>query len=356
MNEALITGERVIDRTSRQAILLLAHGSPDRVEEIPEYLRNVTGGRTLPEPIVHEVEHRYSLIGHSPLTEITLRQAEGVSRASGLPVYVGMRNWRPYIGDTVRTMAEDGVTHAVVICLAPHNSRTSVGLYARALSGSATSSRQGSTPALAGGGDAIGLPFTIDFVESWHDHPLLIKAFAQRLREGWQRACAEAGSKLPVIFTAHSVPLRTVAEGDPYEVQTRETAALVAASVPEIAEGEWRFAFQSQGMSGGEWLGPTVEETILGLKAAGQTGVFVQPIGFVCDHVEILYDIDIAFRRFAQEKGLRLWRAESLNDSPAFIQAVAALACERLRHTQASSAPVGDTKASAGDPGGGQQP
>ncbi len=315
VSDGLITREGAIGAASRQAILLLAHGSPDRVEDIAEYLRNVTGGRQLPEPVVREVEHRYRLIGRSPLTEITLRQAEGVSRESGLPVYVGMRNWRPYIGDTLRKMAEDGVTHAIVICLAPHNSRTSVGLYAKALRGPAS------------------LPFTIDFVESWHDDPLLIKAFAQRLREGWQRACAEAGGRLPVIFTAHSVPLRTIAEGDPYEVQTRETAALVAASVPEIARGDWRFAFQSQGMSGGEWLGPTVEETILGLKAAGQTGVFVQPIGFVCDHVEILYDVDIAFRRFAEEKGLRLWRAESLNDSPEFIRAVAALAAERLRNT-----------------------
>ena len=166
---------------SRQAILLLAHGSPDRVEDIAEYLRNVTGGRPLPEPVVREVEQRYRLIGRSPLTEITLRQAQGVSRESGLPVYVGMRNWRPYIADTVRQMAEDGITRAVVICLAPHNSRTSVGLYRRALGGASVE-------------NAASPPFTIDFVESWHDHPLLIKAFAQRLREGWQRACGEAAA------------------------------------------------------------------------------------------------------------------------------------------------------------------
>jgi ferrochelatase len=384
VSNVLSTCGRTSDRASRQAILLLAHGSPDRVEDIPEYLRNVTGGRPLPEPVVREVEHRYRLIVRSPLTEITLRQAEGVSRESGLPVYVGMRNWRPYIGETVRKMAEDGVTHAVVICLAPHNSQTSVGLYARALRATppesaathATTAHTGgpanaatTSPRQTPGGDVAGLPFTIDFVESWHDHPLLIKAFAQRLRTGWQRACAEAGVRLPVIFTAHSVPLRTITAGDPYEVQTRATAALVAASVPEIAAGEWCFAFQSQGMSGGEWLGPTVEETILGLKAAGQTGIFVQPIGFVCDHVEVLYDVDIAFRRFAEEKGLRLWRAESLNDSPEFIQAVATLAVGRLRNAasppatearagdsgaEASSAPRGATTASAGDPEGGR--
>jgi len=330
---------------ARQAILLLAHGSPDRVEDIAEYLLNVTGGRPLPEPVVREVEHRYRLIGRSPLTEITLRQAEGVSRESGVPAYVGMRNWKPYIADTVRKMAEDSITHAVVICLAPHNSRTSVGLYRRALDATGPETK------------TAGLPFTIDFVESWHDHPLLIKAFAERLRAGWPQACAEAGVSLPVIFTAHSVPLRTITEGDPYEVQTRETAALVAATVPGL--GVWRFAFQSQGMSGGEWLGPTVEETILGLKAAGHKGVFVQPIGFVCDHVEVLYDVDIAFRRFAEENGLRLWRAESLNDSAEFIRAVAALAVSRLRNaTKTPPGEVGPSRAwSAPDrlPGGGQQ-
>jgi protoporphyrin/coproporphyrin ferrochelatase len=356
-------GTREGARVPRTAILLLAHGSPDRVEDIPEYLRNVTGGRPLPEPVVREVEHRYRLIGRSPLTEITLRQAEGVSRESGLPVYVGMRNWRPYIGDTVRKMAADGVTHAVAICLAPHNSRTSVGLYARALRATpaeekgapASSSSQAPTAASAGVGAMARLPFTIDFVENWHDHPLLIAAFAERLREGWQRACAEAGVRLPVIFTAHSVPLRTIAEGDLYEVQTRETAALVAAKVPEIAQGEWRFAFQSQGMSGGEWLGPTVESTILALKGAGCTAVFVQTIGFVCDHVEVLYDIDIAFRRFAEENGVRLWRAESLNDSPAFIRAVAALAVGRLRNAPANSVQTDAEAASAEEPGDGRQ-
>ena len=130
------------------------------------------------------------------------------------------------------------------------------------------------------------------------------------------------------LFTAHSVPQRTIAEGDPYEKQTRETAALVAARVPEI--GAWQFAFQSQGMSGGEWLGPTVEDTIVNLREAGQTGIFVQPIGFVCDHVEILFDVDILFREFAEARGMKLYRAESLNDSPLFVRAVADLAKTRL--------------------------
>ena len=294
---------------SKQAVLLIAHGSPERVEDIPEFLSNISRGRPISDNVVREVQHRYSLIGPSPLTRITRAQADGVARELGMPAYVGMRNWHPFIADTLEQMSADAVEQAVAICLAPHNSRTSVGLYKQALFGSSA-------------------PFPIDFVEEWHDHPLLIEAFAQRLRKGWQTSCEQHGSPLPVLFTAHSVPRRTVEEGDPYEQQTRETAALVAARVPEI--GKWYFAFQSQGMSGGEWLGPTVEDTIAQLQTAGFDGVFVQPIGFVCDHVEILFDVDILFREFAAQRGMKLYRAESLNDSPLFIRAVAALARTRF--------------------------
>jgi ferrochelatase len=196
------------------------------------------------------------------------------------------------------------VEHAVVICLAPQNSRTSVGLYRAALG------RDGEPP------------FAVDFVEAWHDHPLLVKAFAEKFAAGYAKAYEEAGAKLPVIFTAHSVPQRTIAEGDPYERQTKESAALVAKAVGLEAD-VWNFAFQSQGMSGGAWLGPTVEDTMLGLKAKGHLGVFVQPVGFLCDHVEVLYDIDIGFQQFAKEQGMRLWRAESLNDSALLTAALA---------------------------------
>jgi ferrochelatase len=296
----------------KPAVLLLAHGTPDRIEEIPAYLLNVTSGRPLSPAVVEEIQHRYSLIGHSPLTEITLQQAAHISDELGLPTYVGMRNWKPYIRETVSRMAADGITHALAICLAPHNSRTSVGLYRRAVMG-----------------ETGKVPFTVDFVNEWHAEPLLIRAFSEKLRDGWSRACLEANAPVPVLFTAHSVPMRTIEAGDEYERQTRETARLVAASVPEIA-GHWHFAFQSQGMSGGEWLGPTVESVILELAAAGHRYLFVQPIGFVCDHVEVLYDIDIAFKNFAATHGIVLTRAESLNDSVLFARAVAQLARARL--------------------------
>jgi protoporphyrin/coproporphyrin ferrochelatase len=295
----------------RNAVLLLAHGSPDSVDEIPEFLSQITRGRPVPAEVIEEVRHRYGLIGRSPLTQLTLQQGNLLAAELKLPVYVGMRNWKPFIADTIAAMKSDGIERSAVICMAPQNSRTSVGLYRAALN-------------VEG-----GTPFTVEFVDSWHDHPLLIKAFAEKLRDGWKRACNQMSAKVPVIFTAHSVPQRTIAEGDPYEAQTKETAMLVAREAG-LESGDWAFAFQSQGMSGGAWLGPTVESTILSLKKAGHHCVFVEPIGFLCDHVEVLYDIDVGFKQFAEQEGMRLWRGDSLNDSPLLIAALADLARSRI--------------------------
>jgi len=300
----------------RTAVLLLAHGTPDSLDDIPEYLSNITGGRPLPKRAVEEIRHRYSLIGPSPLTSLTLEQGRLLAEKLNLPVYVGMRNWKPYIGDVVSRMRQDGIESALVICLAPHNSRTSVGLYRKALLAAADGMK-------------------IEFIEGWADHPLLADAFAERLRAVLDRFSAEAGTPISILFTAHSVPLRTVqaqsAEDtpDPYEVEAKRTAALVAerAGLPRDA---WRFAFQSQGMSGGPWIGPTVEDTLTELHDDGVRWVVVQPIGFLCDHVEILYDIDIAFRQFAVDLGMELRRPESLNTSPLLIAALADLSRKGL--------------------------
>jgi ferrochelatase len=296
---------------SKTAVLLLAHGTPESPDQIPKYLEHITSGRPLPPNIVEEIKHRYSLIGFSPLTCWTLLQADQLSQSVRMPVFVGMRNWRPFIADTVTTIAAQGLERVTAICLAPQNSRTSVGLYRRAVVGDGN------------------LPFTLEFVEEWHDQPELARAFAERLRDGHAKASAEHGNRLPVIFTAHSVPQRTIADGDPYEAQSKETAALVAKEAG-LSPDDWTFAFQSQGLSGGAWIGPTVEETILALKAKSHRGVFIQPIGFLCDHVEVLYDIDIFFREFAEKRGMRLWRAESLNGSPLLTAALAELVRGRL--------------------------
>jgi ferrochelatase len=298
----------------KTAVLLIAHGSPENPDQIPEFLGYVTGGRPLPPQVIEEIKHRYSLIGFSPLACWTARQADQLSSLLHMPVFIGMRNWRPFIKDAVNAIAQQGYERVVAICLAPQNSRTSVGLYRRAVVGEES------------------LPFQLEFVEEWHDEPLLAQAFAEKFRSGWEKASAENGGKLPVIFTAHSVPERTITDGDPYEAQSKETADLVAKTAGLPPSG-WRFAFQSQGMSGGAWIGPTVEDTILALKAEGHKGVFVQPVGFLCDHVEVLYDIDIAFKQFAQEHGMQLWRAESLNGSSKLTEALAAIVRERLNGT-----------------------
>ena len=322
----------------KQAVLLLAHGTPETVEQIPEYLRNVVSGRPVPQAVVEEIQHRYSLIGKSPLTEITNEQARLVEKelaAHGelVPVYVGMRNWRPYIPEVVRQMRTDGVEEAAVICMAPQNSRTSVGLYRRA------------AEAEAGG-------LRIDFTAGWAEHPLLAEAFAERLRPALAKLSAEVGEPVPVLFTAHSVPTRTVeapaagAEGsgpsllpgegkDPYVDDARRTAELVAARVPEIPR--WWFAFQSQGASGGPWIGPSVEETLDRLAGEGVKALILQPIGFLCDHVEILYDVDIFFKEYAAKKGIRLERPGSLNESEILARAIADLAkrgLSRLREAK----------------------
>ena len=376
---------------SKQAVLLLAHGTPETVEQIPEYLRNVVSGRLVPQAVVKEIQHRYALIGKSPLTEITNEQARlveaelnGMGEANSVshpsdkdkdvarvghpashpskawmghprvPVYVGMRNWRPYIPDVVKQMRADGVEEAAVICMAPQNSRTSVGLYRRAVE------------AEAGG-------LRIDFTAGWAEHPLLADAFAERLRPALAKLTAEVGEPVPVLFTAHSVPTRTVVEtapqsgtgtashpndknkdvvrmghpeprlwpgpaaaGDPYAEDARRTAELVAARVPEIPR--WWFAFQSQGASGGPWIGPSVEETLDRIAGQGVKALILQPIGFLCDHVEILFDVDILFREYASKKQIKLERPESLNASPTLARAVADLAGIGLLRLRDSSA------------------
>jgi ferrochelatase len=330
------------DESTHSAVLLLAHGTPDVLGEMAEYLSKVTGGRALPNEVVLELQHRYAQIGLSetpgieppPLTKWTFTQGHLLERAlTGTKVYVGMRNWHPYIADVVAQMRLEGVRHIKAVCLAPQNSRTSVGLYRRAV-----------LAAAAG--------IEVEFVAGWAEHPLLAEAFAEKLLPVWTQACAETGRHVPVLFTAHSVPCRTIMTGeasvtgtrpgtpvqvspDPYPVEAKRTAFLVAERMTSagFTEKDWHFAFQSQGMSGGPWIGPTVEDTLKAIKAEGHVGVVMQPVGFLCDHVEILYDIDIAFKQTAHELGLKLWRAESLNDSPLLVEALAEVVTGQYKAT-----------------------
>ena len=315
-------------REVRRGVILLAHGAPDRLEDIPAFLLNVRSGRPLPPAAVEEITEHYRLIGlrdgaepgeASPLTRLTLRQAAALQEHLGLPVFVGMRNWRPYIADAIQQATEQGLEQVTAICLAPQNSRTSVGLYRQRLE----EARQKAAPRLA-----------VDFVESWHDHPGFIGALCERLNDALEQiesvADVEPTGPVPVIFTAHSVPERTIREGDPYADQVRRTASLVAESVERRIEA-WSLAFQSQGMTPEPWIGPTVESEIDRRAAAGHRRILVAPVGFVCDHVEVLYDIDIVLREHARTRGVTLFRTESLNDSPLFIEALADLVNRQLQ-------------------------
>ena len=298
---------------SRWAVLLLAHGAPDRLGDIPQFLLNVRAGRGLPEKVVQEIIQRYAGIGgSSPLLRITKQQAEELQRVLGLPVYVGMRNWKPYIEEAVRKLAEDGAGRVVAICLAPQNSRTSIQLYRDHLSKAV---------------DKIAPGLEVEFVESWHDNADLIAAFREKVSSALAEAEAEAGQPVPVVFTAHSVPTRTITEGDPYEKQVRETAQLLAQS---MGLKEYSLAFQSQGMTSEPWVGPTVESLIDEFAEQGCRRIVLAPVGFVADHVEVLYDIDIAFREYGQKKGVHVVRPESLNASPLFIRCLASIISSRM--------------------------
>ncbi len=238
-----------------------------------------------------------------------------------------MRNWRPYIPDVVKQMRADGVEEAAVLCLAPQNSRTSVGLYERAVQAEA-------------GGCASTLPRAGPTIRCWPRPSPSASGRRSQARRRNRRASARAVHRAQRAHAhrqpqpaADSGPRLWPGEGvDPYAEEARHTAALVAARVPEIPR--WGFAFQSQGASGGPWIGPTVEETLDAIAAEGVTTLLLQPIGFLCDHVEILYDVDIAFKQYASKAGIRLERPESLNASRTLASAIANLAqsaLDRLR-------------------------
>lgn len=319
--------------TERRGVLLLAHGTPDSFDQIPEYLSNITGGRPLPDEAVEEVRRRYMLVGQSPLTHISLEQAKLLEERLQLPVYLGMRNWSPYIRDAVARMRKDGIRQAAVICLAPQNSRTSTGLYRRV--------------ALAETAGSI----EIEFVESWADNLNLARAFQEQLEPVWLEASRRAGHNAPVIFTAHSVPETTPSsrplsgapgDSDGYAAETRRTAANVARLLAPagLEQDDWVCAFQSQGMSGGPWIGPAVEGTLSALRQRGHQTVVIQPVGFLTDHVEILYDIDIGFQRFAQKIGIELLRTPSLNDSPLLTTALAEVAGNAFKQLDLRTSPT----------------
>ena len=300
----------------KTAVLLLAYGGPDSLADIPAYLHDIRGGRTTPQELIDEISHRYAAIGgFSPLLRITQSAAAQLQERIGLPVYVGMRHWTPWIKDTVTQMAADGIARAAVICMAPHFSTMSIGAYRRRLD-----------EALA----QIDRPIEINFVESWHTQPQFLEAVAANVQETLTRFAPEARDDVLVVFTAHSLPESILARGDPYDRQLRETAQQLAEKLALPAD-RWTFSYQSAAKTGVPWLGPQIEEYIVELAQAGHKKLVVAPIGFIADHVEVLYDIDIGVQQIAQEHGVRVARPPMLNDSPALVTILAALADTALQ-------------------------
>jgi ferrochelatase len=286
----------------KQGVLLLAHGAPERVEDVESYLTFVRGGRPASPRIVEEVASRYQAIGgSSPLLAWTRAQAEALERMLAIPVFFGMRNWHPFIRETMDRVRDAGLDRIAAIALAPQFSQLSVGLYIRRTEEARREA---------------GVAAEIVWARSFHDEPLLVEAFAEKLEP------LAAGKK--VLFTAHSLPEKAlVAGGDPYDRETRATAAAVAARLGLV---DWDFAYQSQGLTDDRWLGPTVESCLDRYAAAGLREVVVYPIGFVCDHVETLYDVDVVFRNYAAERGISVFRPEALNGSGKFTAALAEVA------------------------------
>jgi ferrochelatase len=286
----------------KSGVLLLAHGAPERVEDVERYLGFVRGGRPSDPRITAEVRHRLAAIGgSSPLLAWTRLQAEALQKLLGIPVFFGMRNWYPFIAETMETVRDAALDRIAAVCLAPQFSELSVGLYIKRTE----EAKQ-----------KAGVTAEIVWARSFHDEPRLIEAFAGRL-------APLVGPGRRVLFTAHSLPEKALASGDPYDRETRATAAAVAA---RVGLADWDFAYQSQGMTSDKWLGPTVESCLDRYAAEGIREVVVDPIGFVCDHIEVLFDIDILFRDYARERGIALYRPESLNDSPTFTAALAEVA------------------------------
>ena len=277
------------------AVVLMAYGSPETAEDIRPYLEDIREGRAVSDAAVEELTERYRRIGgRSPLEEITERQRVALERELGLPVFVGMKHWRPRIAEAVDAALEGGAGRIVGLVLAPHYSALSIAGYRERLE------------------EAVGGRAELRFVESWHDHGPFLEVLAERVR----------GTEGHVVFTAHSLPERILAMGDPYRDQLLETSRLVA---ERGGIGTWSFAFQSASPTGEPWLGPDILEELDGLHARGVRKVLVCPVGFVSDHLEILWDLDVEARERAAALGLQLDRIESLNDDPAFIRALAEL-------------------------------
>ena len=288
-------------------VLVMAYGGPNNLEEVEPYLLDVRGYRPTAPEIIHEVRERYRAIGgRSPILEQTQEEAAALESALNantqqFQAFVGMRHWHPYIKETLTEMQAQGIRRAVGLVMAPHYSRMSIGAYFKKIA-------------------EAELPIEIAPIEDWHLQPGYIDALVSRVCAALERFPEEVRSQVPVIFSAHSLPERILEWNDPYPAQLRET---INAVMQRLGEQPYDFAYQSAAISNEPWLGPDVSVLIERYAKDGQKNIISCPIGFVCEHVEILYDIDIVYQRLARSLDVRLERIEMVHTAPQMIAGLA---------------------------------
>lgn len=294
-------------------ILIMAYGGPNNLAEIPGYLADIRHGRVTTPAVLEEITHNYTQIGgKSPLLEFTTTQVEAIREhldPGRFKVYLGMRHWSPWIEDAVREMLDDGISRAVSLVLAPHFSKLSIAKY---------------HDKIAAGLEMFHGRIEFTHILSYHDVPGLVGPLAERVQAGLHEWPEAERADVHVVFSAHSLPERILKMGDPYDSQLRETARLVAAQAG-LPDDRWSWSYQSAGRSPEPWLGPQLQEYIPELAAKGIKHIVSVPVGFVCDHVEILFDIDIQAQAVAKEVGVRLVRPSALNTDPVFMKQLAEL-------------------------------
>jgi ferrochelatase len=293
----------------KRGVLVMAYGAPDSMEDIEPFYTDIRGGRPPSTELLQELIERYEAIGgKSPLLDITARQASALEAQLGsdaFTAYVGMRHWKPSIPDTLRVMAEDGIEDAVAVVMAPHYSRMSIGKYLDIVDQALTEHASG---------------ITMHKVQQWHLEPAFIHALEHRVHSAMKRFSADEQTSLRVLFTAHSLPERIREWNDPYPDQLLETSRKIAG---DLQIKNWQFAYQSSGRTPEPWLGPDIIDVIDRSAEEGIEAILVCVVGFVSDHLEVLYDIDVEAKPAAEAKGLHLERIDMLNDDPGLIEALA---------------------------------
>ncbi len=288
-------------------VLVMAYGGPNTIDEVEPYLLDVRGYRPTAPAIIHEVRERYKLIGgRSPILEQTQAQADALQAAvdrAAFKTFVGMRHWQPYLKDTLAQMSAQGIDRAIGLVMAPHYSQMSIGAYYKKI-------------------EEAQSPIEIKPIERWHLLPGYLEALTDRVRAALQKFPIDRRAEVPIIFSAHSLPQRILEWHDPYP---GELQATVAAIMERLGPHPHEFAFQSAAISNEPWLGPDVGAALERLARDGHRHVLIAPIGFVVEHVEILYDIDVVFQQQAKKLGLHLERIEMLGNTPKMVNGLAEL-------------------------------